>query len=100
MKKDTHPQYFENAKVTCACGASFTVGSTQENIHVEICSKCHPFFTGKEKLMDTAGRVDKFKAKIEAAEKFKKSEELKNGRTKEQKEKKPVKKLNIKDNTK
>lgn len=71
MKKDIHPKYYSDAKITCACGAEFKVGSTMEKIHVEICSQCHPFYTGKEKLLDTAGRVDKFRARMEAAEKFK-----------------------------
>jgi len=76
MKKDIHPQYYKDAKITCACGASFSVGSTEQNIHVEICSMCHPFYTGKEKLLDTAGRVDKFKKRMAAAELHKKTEEL------------------------
>ena len=63
MKTDIHPKYFEAAKVTCACGNAFTVGSTKEEIHVEICSACHPFFTGTEKSLDVAGRVEKFKAR-------------------------------------
>ncbi|MCL5733547.1 MAG: 50S ribosomal protein L31 [Patescibacteria group bacterium] len=63
MKKDIHPQYYPNAKVVCACGNTFTVGSTKPEIHTEICSKCHPFYTGKEKLMDIAGRIEKFKAR-------------------------------------
>lgn len=70
MKDGIHPQYHK-AKVTCSCGNTFEVGSTAEEINVEICSACHPFFTGKEKLIDTAGRVDRFKAKMEAAEKYK-----------------------------
>ena len=61
MKTDIHPKYFDNASVTCACGAKYTVGSTMEKIEVEICAACHPFFTGQEKVMDMAGRVDKFK---------------------------------------
>jgi large subunit ribosomal protein L31 len=67
MKKDIHPQYYPNAKVRCACGATFTVGSTKPEIQIEICSQCHPFYTGKEKLIDTAGRVEKFKARREKA---------------------------------
>lgn len=63
MKKDIHPTYFPAATVTCACGNKFTVGSTKEKIEVEICGACHPFFTGQEKVMDTAGRVEKFKAR-------------------------------------
>jgi len=61
MKKDIHPTYHTDAKVICACGHKFSVGSTVKEIHVEICSHCHPFYTGKEKLIDTAGRVDRFK---------------------------------------
>ena len=60
MKKDIHPEYYPKAKVTCACGNSFVVGSTLPEIHVEICSVCHPFYTGKQKLVDTARRVEKF----------------------------------------
>lgn len=60
MKKDIHPKYFTDTKVTCACGNSFVVGSTQKEITVDICSKCHPFYTGEQKLVDTAGRVEKF----------------------------------------
>ena len=70
MKKDTHPQYYKDAVVTCGCGATFTTGSTEKQIKVEVCSMCHPFYTGKQKLMDTAGRVDKFKARLEAAKKM------------------------------
>jgi large subunit ribosomal protein L31 len=66
MKKEIHPTYFENALVTCACGNSFHVGSTKEKISVEICDNCHPFYTGNEKIIDTAGRVEKFKARVAA----------------------------------
>ena len=60
MKKGIHPEYYE-ANVKCACGHTFKTKSTIKEIHVEICSKCHPFFTGKQKLIDTAGRVEKFR---------------------------------------
>ena len=63
MKTNIHPKYHDKAEVTCACGEKFTVGSTKPSIEVEICSKCHPFFTGQEKLLDIAGRIDKFKAR-------------------------------------
>ena len=63
MKADIHPKYYD-AKIKCACGMTRNVGSTKESIEVEICSNCHPFYTGKEKLIDTAGRVEKFKAKL------------------------------------
>jgi large subunit ribosomal protein L31 len=59
MKEGIHPQYNE-VNVMCACGEAFTTGSTKKEVRVEICSKCHPFFTGKQKLVDTGGRVDKF----------------------------------------
>jgi large subunit ribosomal protein L31 len=62
MKKDIHPKYLRTT-VRCACGNEFETGSTKEGIRVEICSKCHPFFTGKQKLMDTAGRVERFRRK-------------------------------------
>jgi len=67
MKAETHPTYFPEAKVVCACGHTFTVGSTKEKLEVEICSNCHPFYTGNEKILDTAGRVEKFKARKAAA---------------------------------
>ncbi len=60
MKKDIHPKYGESL-VRCACGETFKTGSTKEELSVEICSKCHPFFTGKQKLVDSGGRVDRFK---------------------------------------
>lgn len=73
MKKDIHPQYYTEAKVTCSCGKSFSIGSTREKISVEICSNCHPYFTGNEKIVDTAGRVEKFRSRQEAGEKKKAS---------------------------
>lgn len=60
MKENIHPKYGE-AVVRCACGETFTTGSTKKELRVEICSKCHPFFTGKQKLVDTGGRVDRFR---------------------------------------
>ena len=63
MKKDIHPKYYTDAKVVCACGSEFTTGSTVQEIRVEICSQCHPFYTGKQKLVDTARRVEKFEAR-------------------------------------
>lgn len=66
-KADIHPTYHEKAEVRCGCGNEFTVGSTKPEIKVEICYKCHPFYTGEEKLIDTAGRVEKFKTRREKA---------------------------------
>ncbi len=61
MKDKIHPKYYDNAKVTCLCGNAFTVGSTMPEIRVEICGKCHPFYTGKQRIVDTMGRVERFK---------------------------------------
>ncbi len=72
MKKDIHPKYYQKAKVTCVCGNTFEVGSTKEVIDVEICSACHPFYTGKEKILDTMGRVERFKKKLQQKEQLKK----------------------------
>lgn len=65
MKKEIHPKYYKKTKVHCACGATFEIGSTQEYIETEICVRCHPLFTGKEKIIDTRGRVEKFKKRLE-----------------------------------
>jgi large subunit ribosomal protein L31 len=64
MKKDIHPKYYPQAKVKCACGNTFTVGSTLEFIETEICSACHPFYTGKKKILDTMGQVQKFQRRL------------------------------------
>ena len=66
MKADIHPTYYTNATATCACGATYSVGSTQEKIEVEICQACHPFYTGQDKVLDSTGRVDKFKKRMAA----------------------------------
>ena len=65
MKKDIHPQYYSDAKVKCICGNKWTTGSTLAEITVGICSNCHPFYTGNEKILDTRGRVEKFKKRLE-----------------------------------
>lgn len=69
MKKSIHPKYHNNTTVTCACGHTFITGSTLPSLHVEICSKCHPFYTGEQKFVDIEGRVDKFKKKQSIADK-------------------------------
>lgn len=81
MKDGIHPQYHENVAVSCACGNKFTSGSTVTEISTEICSNCHPFYTGKQKLLDTRGNVDRFKKRRELAAKV----------AEEKKEKKPRK---------
>jgi large subunit ribosomal protein L31 len=75
MKKDIHPKYNSKMKVVCACGKVFETGSTNDEIKTELCSACHPFYTGKQKLVDTANRVGKFKAKLA------KKDEQKKGKT-------------------
>ena len=93
MKSGIHPTYFQEATITCSCGAVLTVGSTTETMHTEICSQCHPFYTGKKKFVDTTGRVDRFKklaAKSEAKQtaRLKSSKEKKESAAKSKKEKK------------
>lgn len=65
MKEKIHPQYFTDAKVVCACGNTFTTGSTKKLLRVEMCSNCHPFFTGERRMMDAAGRVERFKRRYQ-----------------------------------
>jgi large subunit ribosomal protein L31 len=68
MKAKIHPKWYSEAKITCACGNEFTAGSTQPKIHVEICSACHPFFTGQMRYIDVQGRVEKFQTKQKVAQ--------------------------------
>ena len=72
MKKDIHPKYYPSARVQCACGNTFTVGSTKEFIEVEVCSQCHPFYSGREKMVDTMGQVQKFRKRLARKEEIKK----------------------------
>ncbi len=69
MKTDIHPKYYTNAKIKCACGKTWTIGSTAEETSVAICGNCHPFYTGQEKIVDTRGRVEKFKKRMEKSSK-------------------------------
>ena len=69
MKTAIHPQYYPQATVSCGCGATFTVGSTKQSIRVEICSKCHPLYTGEERYVDTMGQVEKFKKRADVSAK-------------------------------
>lgn len=91
MKKDIHPEYHKKAKVTCACGNSFEVGSTLEKIETELCSACHPFYTGKQKLVDTARRVEKFQEKAKKAEAAKAERKGRTSKTDKRKDKKSKK---------
>jgi large subunit ribosomal protein L31 len=70
MKADIHPVFFEAAQVICVCGNKFTTGSTQEVIHVELCNKCHPFYTGEQRFVDSASRIQKFQKKLQVASQF------------------------------
>jgi large subunit ribosomal protein L31 len=91
MKKETHPTYYKKAKIVCACGNIMETGSTVEKIDVELCSSCHPFYTGKQKLVDTARRVEKFKEKMDkktVASETRKGRTSKTAKRKEQKSKK------------
>jgi large subunit ribosomal protein L31 len=84
MKKEIHPQYYSDTVVTCACGNSFVTGSTQKEIRVELCNKCHPFYTGTQRLVDTARRVEKFEErtkKKEAAASARKGKKVKKAAT-------------------
>lgn len=65
MKAKIHPRYYDNAKVTCLCGNTFTMGSTKPELRVEVCSKCHPFYTGQQRIVDTMGRVERFKKRLQ-----------------------------------
>ncbi|MBT5808492.1 50S ribosomal protein L31 [Candidatus Uhrbacteria bacterium] len=64
MKKEIHPEYFTDSKISCACGEKVTIGSTLKEISIELCHKCHPFYTGKQKIIDTARRVEKFQTRL------------------------------------
>ena len=65
MKNDIHPQYFPEARVICACGNSWTTGATQEEVRTDVCSACHPFYTGEQRIVDTAGQVERFMRRLE-----------------------------------
>ncbi len=68
MKEKIHPKYYPDAQVICSCGNTFTTGSTKQTLKVELCGKCHPFFTGEQKIVDTAGRVERFKRRYKIKE--------------------------------
>jgi large subunit ribosomal protein L31 len=91
MKKDIHPKYHSDAQIICACGNIIKAGSTVKEMKVEICSACHPFYTGKKKTLDTTGRVDRFKKMAEKAA-AKKEAAKKAKADKKEKTEKPAKK--------
>ncbi len=89
MKKDIHPNFFTDAKISCACGESYVIGSTVKEIQVELCAKCHPFYTGKQKIIDTARRVEKFETRLtQKVEKIVSKKEKYSKRAKEKEDKK------------
>jgi large subunit ribosomal protein L31 len=77
MKTNTHPQYFEKAQVICVCGNKFTTGSTKEILHVELCYNCHPFYTGEQRFVDSASRIQKFQNKQAVSQTFKSTNQKK-----------------------
>ena len=97
MKPEIHPTYFDNAKITCACGAIYAIGSTKETTLVDLCAACHPFYTGKQKIMDTARRMEKFaersvqKATVATGKKVKREKRAVQKKAKEEKTEKPTK---------
>lgn len=88
MKLNIHPTYYEDCVVTCSCGHTFTTGSTKQKMKVDICSVCHPFYTGQQKFVDTVGNIDRFRAKMEAATLNKQKMQVKKEET-ERKERAP-----------
>lgn len=92
MKKKIHPKYYPEAKIICACGNVITTGSVKEEMKVEVCSACHPFYTGKKRLVDTTGRVDRFKKRMSKTEQIA-SEKLKKTKAKKAVKKTPKKKI-------
>lgn len=89
MKKNVHPPYYPNARVICACGNTFTVGSTLPEIRVELCNKCHPFFTGQQKFVDTKGKIEKFQELTEKARIYQEKQKAKKAKVKKQEEYRP-----------
>lgn len=96
MKKKIHPQYFKNATQRCACGAVFHIPSTKKEVEIEICSQCHPFYTGKSKIVDVAGQVEKFKKRVAKTKKMREKPDKAVRRTKKNKSTKRVKKVDKK----
>ncbi|QQG44024.1 MAG: 50S ribosomal protein L31 [Candidatus Roizmanbacteria bacterium] len=86
MKAKIHPTYFPEAKVVCSCGNTFTTGSTKEHIKADVCHKCHPYYTGEHRFLDTKGRVEKFQIKQKQAKEYKEKTASKKAKTEEQKE--------------
>jgi len=85
MKKDIHPQYFKDAIIRCSCGKVYKIGSTKQEMHVEVCGACHPFYTGQDKIIDSAGRVEKFNKRLAKKTEHQKKKPVKKPKTIKQK---------------
>jgi large subunit ribosomal protein L31 len=83
MKAGIHPQYYPHARVICACGTTFTVGATVPEIHTELCASCHPFFTGEQRIVDSAGQVERFMRRLEAGQSQRKAEVMRQDQRKQ-----------------
>lgn len=96
MKNDIHPKYYDDCQVSCVCGNSFVTGSTEPAIKVELCSACHPFYTGKQKLVDSSRRVEKFSAKVKAQEEASKTRKGKKAKQEKRSEIRAKKEITVK----
>lgn len=97
MKKNIHPEYHKNAKITCSCGTVFEIGSTKTAIRIELCSNCHPFYTGEQKIVDTAKRVEKFQARTAKAKEVGGAKKGKTAKRAAKKEKRASKEKTVKE---
>ncbi len=93
MKQNIHPKFYEDALVTCSCGHTFTTGSTKKTISVEVCSKCHPFYTGEQRFIDTKGRVETFQKKQAFASQYQQTVKKSKKQEKEERKTKSLKEL-------
>jgi large subunit ribosomal protein L31 len=90
MKKDIHPEWYPEAQVVCSCGATYTMGATQEVIRTDICSACHPFFTGEQRIVDTEGQVERFMRRLERRQELIETEEKRQSKKQRRREKRAV----------
>ncbi len=90
MKKDIHPEWYPDAQVICSCGATYTMGATQEVIRTDICSACHPFFTGEQRIVDTEGQVERFMRRLEKRQELLELEKKRQNKKKRRREKRAI----------
>ena len=90
MKKDIHPEWYPEAQVICSCGATYTMGATQEVIRTDICSACHPFFTGEQRIVDTEGQVERFMRRLERRQELIETEEKRQSKKQRRREKRAI----------